>query len=319
MRSPDGSLAKDGEYNITFRIYNALISGNKLHEELIPDVAVRDGQFSVVLGDTKSFSSTVFAASPRYLGIAVNGEPEMIPRQQIRPVPWPLMADNAHFAELANKATNAIHADVAAVANTLRSTGTIPGQPTFQNISFQGLCFGCGQTAAFAKNTGNSVLQKGIGVSLQGYEFNDFQQGPFPKVVAGGSYGFVIGRADIQEIDVNGVKMKSLIATSEDAKPGDYVGIQTKSPQLARVCSPYPTEGPYNQYYNTVLSITANAPVVMQPTTGCVIATVVLNYCPTPDSCSTGYLERPELLWMLSRSSTAISNPDPITGLVWIQ
>lgn len=318
LRNPDGNQAPNGEYTLNLRFYDAVIGGNKLHEEIKSKVAVRDGRFSVVLGDTVPLPPNLFATSPRYLGISVNGEQEMLPRQQIRPVPWALQANNAKVAELANNATNASHAEVASVANTLPPTGIIPGQPSFQNVSFQGLCFGCGRTAIFAKNVGNTVLQKGTGVALKDFEFNDFQEGPLPTVTAGGAYGFVIGRASLQESNVNGTNMKSLVASSDPANPGDYVGIQTAGIRLARVCSPYPRLGPQ---YTLLPGVTSNSPLAVQPGTGCVVHSppFIAEEACGEGNCVPRYPIDQGLVWMWVTVGKAILNPDPATGFVWIQ
>ena len=93
LRKPDGKLAANGEYAMTFKIYDAVIGGNLLHTESKAKVPVRDGIFNVILGDDVAIGSNVFANVPRFLGIAVAPDPEMAPRQRIHPVPWALIAN----------------------------------------------------------------------------------------------------------------------------------------------------------------------------------------------------------------------------------
>jgi hypothetical protein len=95
LRDAQGNLV-NGERTMTFRIYDAAIAGNLLHEEEIAGVTVRDGIFNVVLGDAKSFTANVFASGPRFIGITVAPETEeMIPRQRLHPVPWTQLASTA--------------------------------------------------------------------------------------------------------------------------------------------------------------------------------------------------------------------------------
>lgn len=99
LRDSNGKLLT-GTFNLTFAIYDQSTGGTVLHEEVILGVIVRDGNFNVVLG-TNSFiplGPMVFAAQPRYIGIAVQPDPEMTPRQEIHAVPWAqhaIIADSA--------------------------------------------------------------------------------------------------------------------------------------------------------------------------------------------------------------------------------
>lgn len=94
LRQADGSLA-NGSYNLTLRIYAQVAGGTMLHQEPFNNVAVRDGVFNVVLGDAVPIQANVFADAPRYLGVTVGSDPEMIPRQRLHPVPWALQASTA--------------------------------------------------------------------------------------------------------------------------------------------------------------------------------------------------------------------------------
>src|SRR5262245_36652077 len=87
LRDETGALVT-GTRNMTLKIYDASVNGNALHSETINNVPVRDGLFTVVLGDATPIGANVFADGPRYLGIAVGGDPEMAPRQRLHPVPW---------------------------------------------------------------------------------------------------------------------------------------------------------------------------------------------------------------------------------------
>mgnify|MGYP000456575235 CR=1 FL=1 len=51
---------------------------------MVSGVVVRDGLFNVVLGETTPFGPSVFADAPRFIGIQVGTDPEMVPRQRLR-------------------------------------------------------------------------------------------------------------------------------------------------------------------------------------------------------------------------------------------
>ena len=105
LRNADGSLA-NGSYNIMICIYGQLTGGNctagnqgaALHQETFTGVQVRSGIFSVVLGDAKPFPANLFQDAPRFIGITVNSDPEMTPRQRLNAVPWALQAASATSA-----------------------------------------------------------------------------------------------------------------------------------------------------------------------------------------------------------------------------
>ncbi|MCB0189485.1 MAG: hypothetical protein KDE31_34675, partial [Caldilineaceae bacterium] len=110
---------------MTFVIYDTPMGGtaqNELYTESFTGVPVRDGLFTVVLGDKTAIPSTIFATAPRYIGITVSPEiEEMVPRQRLHPVPW------------AQLATSAMHADMADTATTLVPNASIDGGVTVKN------------------------------------------------------------------------------------------------------------------------------------------------------------------------------------------
>jgi len=99
LRNPDGSLVT-GVYTITAKIYNVVTGGTALYHETFPSVTARDGLFNVVLGDNPQGQNLagVFSDVPRYIGITLNNQSELIPRQRLHAVPWALIATNAMTA-----------------------------------------------------------------------------------------------------------------------------------------------------------------------------------------------------------------------------
>ncbi|MCO6449627.1 MAG: hypothetical protein J5I90_02450 [Caldilineales bacterium] len=134
LRNADGSLV-NGTKDITLKIYDQIAGGNVLHQETFSGVTVRDGIFNVVLGDAVAIQPTVFASGPRYLGVTVGSDPEMIPRQRLHPVPWALLADKA---ALADQATNASVAQLANTATTLVANASVNGLNVTGNASMSG-------------------------------------------------------------------------------------------------------------------------------------------------------------------------------------
>jgi hypothetical protein len=74
-----------GEYDLTFRLYDDPIAPvtETLWTESIPGVTVRDGRFSVLLGDTSPIDAGDFAQADTYIGIQVEAYDELVPRQRL--------------------------------------------------------------------------------------------------------------------------------------------------------------------------------------------------------------------------------------------
>ncbi len=76
----------DGDYNITFRLYDDPVAGAWLcsYTEVVP---VTNGLFTVYIGGICALPG-VFTGDQLYLGIKVEDDEEMVPRQPIYPVPY---------------------------------------------------------------------------------------------------------------------------------------------------------------------------------------------------------------------------------------
>jgi len=53
---------REGQFNMTFRIYDSLLGGTPLHQQTIDNVIVRKGQFSVLLGPSTNPNVQIPAA-----------------------------------------------------------------------------------------------------------------------------------------------------------------------------------------------------------------------------------------------------------------
>lgn len=73
----------DTTVSIVFTIYDALSAGNVKWTETHPGVIVSEGLFDVILGGVMPIQDTVFNQPDRFLGITVDGDPEISPRTKM--------------------------------------------------------------------------------------------------------------------------------------------------------------------------------------------------------------------------------------------
>jgi hypothetical protein len=83
-----------GTVAIRFAIYAQPSGGSPLWTET-QNATLDAGYFSVELGEVNALPSSVFDGTTRYLGVTVNSDPEMTPREPMTSVPYALIADNA--------------------------------------------------------------------------------------------------------------------------------------------------------------------------------------------------------------------------------
>lgn len=102
LRNASGALI-NGSVKLRLRLYSVATGGNALHDETFNNVVVRDGVFNVVVGDGATpIGPTVFNNAQLFLGITVNTDSELLPRQRLHPVPWAMQASSAQTAVIAN-------------------------------------------------------------------------------------------------------------------------------------------------------------------------------------------------------------------------
>lgn len=83
-----------GTVSLDVAIYAEASGGTALWSESHSGTAVDRGVFAIVLGSVTPFGPAVARTSPRYLGVRVDGEPEL-PRTQLRAAPFALRAQAA--------------------------------------------------------------------------------------------------------------------------------------------------------------------------------------------------------------------------------
>jgi hypothetical protein len=139
LRDPDGDLT-NGAYNITARIYPVAAGGSAVYTTLLQNVTVRDGMFNIVLGDNPALPSSVFANAPLYIGITLNDQSELIPRQRLHAVPWAFQSStlisNAEIYGFTSQGPITVNGLTTLNGDaTLSGAATINGLTTLNNLT----------------------------------------------------------------------------------------------------------------------------------------------------------------------------------------
>ncbi len=101
LTDSDGDPAIDTQHNVTFRIYDQF--NNVIWEETHV-VYTTGGQFSVQLGSNGSpLTQDVFSHPQRWLGIAVEGDPELSPRTQLNTAPYAFKVGSVQSLDIINE------------------------------------------------------------------------------------------------------------------------------------------------------------------------------------------------------------------------
>lgn len=86
LTDTDGALL-DGPVALTFALYDAAEGGAALWSETHPEVEVLEGDFYATLGDIEPLGTVLATDAPLWIGLAVDGEGELSPRNAITEVP----------------------------------------------------------------------------------------------------------------------------------------------------------------------------------------------------------------------------------------
>jgi hypothetical protein len=142
LRDANGNLI-NGTVNLSLRLYGVVTGGAPLYTEDFANVNVRSGLFTVIVGDAQPLPASVFNTFPLYLGLKVNNDAEMLPRQRLHPVPYAMQASSAQ---------NAVTAD------NLAPGGGVPGS----------VVLGPGGAKQIAFPDGGKITDSASGMTLSG-------------------------------------------------------------------------------------------------------------------------------------------------------
>ncbi|QKK02236.1 MAG: hypothetical protein HND55_05945 [Pseudomonadota bacterium] len=128
-----------GTVNLHFSLYTQDTGGTPVWQEQHASVAVTAGFFQVELGDQTLLADQLFEA-PLYLGIAVDGDPEMTPRMRVGSVPFARASGALACNVGETNCGGGICADLQTDPNHCGSCGTACGPGM---VCVQGACAGC--------------------------------------------------------------------------------------------------------------------------------------------------------------------------------
>lgn len=167
----------DGVIPATFALYRQASGGSAFFVES-RTITSEDGRFALALGEVAALNLAEFDGAQVYLGIAVDGEPEMLPRvalgtvayaafaRQAATVPWSgITGVPATLADGDNDTTYGATGPLTLTGTTfgLSSAGCSPGDAWVWN--------GTGWSCQEAAGGGGGVYTAGPGLTLDGTEF----------------------------------------------------------------------------------------------------------------------------------------------------
>ena len=88
LKKANGNAVDDGQYSLTFKLYNIATGGTALWTETQTDVEVASGIYTVTLGSVTTLN--IPFNETYYLGVTVGGSTEMQPRIQLTTAPYAL-------------------------------------------------------------------------------------------------------------------------------------------------------------------------------------------------------------------------------------
>lgn len=159
LKDNSGIIVPDGDYAITFKLYNTLSGGTEFWAET-KTLPVAGGVFSTILGSVNPLNSGF--TEQYYLGITIASGSELTPRLQLTSVPYSLISktvpDNSLTAEKINsgevvKSVNGLKDNVNIVAGTNITIAPSGNDLTISSTGGSGVWSANGTNAFY--NTGN--------------------------------------------------------------------------------------------------------------------------------------------------------------------
>lgn len=127
LTDSEGVPVGDGDYVVTFRIYDDSAIGATMFWDEEDTVTTGQGLFSVILGRNDPIPDTLFGGAIAYLGIQLAGQGEIYPRTTLITVPYAYRAVHSDKAGFATSVAND------AITNTQILNGTILFEDVGQN------------------------------------------------------------------------------------------------------------------------------------------------------------------------------------------
>ncbi len=192
--SDNGGLPLTDTVSLKFSIYNSPGGGIALWTETQPAVPVTGGIFHVLLGSVTPLSEAVFDVNTipdRYLGVAVDGAPDLQPLQRFVAVPY------AFRVETVDDATGGVIDGKLTIGTSNTNTGAnafvagVDNQVTGSNSSISGGSDNIASGSHSHIGGGDDNLADTVGATVGGGEHN--WAGQSHAVVVGGTSNHALG------------------------------------------------------------------------------------------------------------------------------
>ena len=112
----------DGQHLITVALYDSLKGGTQLYQES-HQLTVMNGIFDMEIGSISPFPLSLTFDQPYYLGVSIDGNPEMTPRVALDAAPYALSAGIAQLAEGLTSNASGVVTSINELAGPIRITG----------------------------------------------------------------------------------------------------------------------------------------------------------------------------------------------------
>lgn len=150
---PATNNPRNGDLVMTFRIYDAPTGGSALFTDAMT-VAVNNGVFAVQIGTSALLTADLFSHASAYLGVTVEGDSEMLPRQ-----PLTMSAYAFTSMQLVNSGDVRINAGTAYSTFTAQGNLTLPYGVTGTTATFMTVASTNVGTFSIVSSSGISMLR----------------------------------------------------------------------------------------------------------------------------------------------------------------
>lgn len=154
----DGTNVSDGNFSITFTLYDGPNGGAANLWDEVQTVAVADGVFRVELGSVdNSIANVDFNQNTLYLGVKVGTDTEMTPRVRFAAVPYAFMAEKVNGLSVTNNGSNTLDIATGLTLTVSTANKTLTGAGTQISIG-NNISFGSGTTGTITLGDSSNSL-----------------------------------------------------------------------------------------------------------------------------------------------------------------